>query len=532
MFDFLSRFVDSRCAEYVKHMVKCTSDKEQELNKLKSDLRVKKRKAEEDKAIQESRSDPESVTSSLTSDTTGSRRSRNSICRQEQIIDDNERTRKEEESTGSPDTNKKPRIEAGEAATEDSSGEGREAGSGSGSGSGTGSGSGGDPSAQGTSMTKTVSTVSDLTDSNQCSSSNNSGSATASRETEQVPERGTIGEAGEQPSTSSISSDAAVASEKTSRERHSEHKDVVFMNDKRGRKRPPSEVTSLERNFELDYAEVFEKSNIPQLIASTSGKIVTWNECFVQITGYRKSEIERLTIFSLVRPDKLAKFFDIVAAALRSDMNENKSSEHPLPSEKLVDGSTTTIHAEKNETFEKPKVLLSAENAASANEMDHSEIGEAHAIPSRLMDYTAITLPCIDFPAMKKRNESVSDADFLIDPLTVTVTLMADHDPRQRCFHCVFTNCRGTNGALGTITPELLASLFSLPPRHHKNYLPSRRHNKRTRTVGLRFCRIENDISDDEAEAIPPTVPPSSIGGSLTGPHEAVRGDTKEWASK
>jgi hypothetical protein len=503
-------------------MVKCTSDKEQELNKLKSDLQVKKRKAEEDKAMQESRSDPESVTSSLTSDTTGSRRSRYSNCHQGHGNDENERTQKSEdryrdyeESSGSPDVSKKALVAAGEAATEDSSGEGR--------GAGSGSGRGGDPSAQGTSMSKTTSTVSDLTDSNQCSSSNNSSRATGNGETGLVPERHAIGGVGEQPSTSSISSDAAVASEKTSRDRNSGHKDVVFMNDKRGRKRPPSEVTSLERSFQLDYKEVFEKSNIPQLLATSSGKIITWNECFVQVTGYHKSEIGRLTIFSLVRPDKLAKFFDIVAAALRSEMDEKEMCEHLPPSETSVDRSTFTMQAEKKDSVEKPAALLSTENAtANPKETDGNEINEAQGMPSRLMDYTAITLPCINFPAMKKRNEGFSEADSVIGPLTVTVTLMADKDPRRRCFHCVFTNCRGTNGALGTLTPELLASLFSIPPRRHRKHLPTRRTKKRTRIVGMRFGRIGNDISDDEPEGISSTIPPTSVGGQLTVPQEVA----------
>ena len=42
---------------------------------------------------------------------------------------------------------------------------------------------------------------------------------------------------------------------------------------------------------------------------------------------------------------------------------------------------------------------------------------------------------------------------------------MSDKDPKRRCFHCVFTNSKGTNGSLGIITPELLASLFATPLR-------------------------------------------------------------------
>ena len=55
---------------------------------------------------------------------------------------------------------------------------------------------------------------------------------------------------------------------------------------------------------------------------------------------------------------------------------------------------------------------------------------------------------------------------------------MADKDPRKRCFHCVFTNSKGTNGSLGIITPELLSSLFAKPLRS------SRRKKKRYSSHG------------------------------------------------
>jgi PAS domain-containing protein len=511
-------------------MVKSTDEKEKELQKLKSDLEVKKRKVEEDKSVQESRSDPESVTSSLTADTTVSGRSRISTSREGHSLDESDRKRKakdddgdQDESSQSPSPHKIARFERGVAATEESSGEGREAGSGTGSGSGSGSGSGGDPSAHGTSMTKTISTVSDLTDSNQCSSSNNSGSATESGETVAVSEKRAAVEAVEHPSTSSISSDAAVASEKTSRERHSGHKDVVFKNDKRVRKRPPSEVTSLERNFELDYEEVFDKSNIPQLIASTSGKIVTWNDCFVKATGYRKSEIERLTIFSLVRPDKLSKFFDIVAAALRPESEGKASTESKIAAATSVEQEESKDGTKAAESFECAKGADEGDDAKKANT-------EAQAMPSRLMNYAAITLPCIDFPAMRKRNERMSDSVSIIDPLTVTVTLMADKDPRRRCFHCVFTNCQGTNGALGSITPELLASLFSMPLRRRKKHLPSHRRHKRVRIVQLRSAAERNDmeVSEDEEQSTQALDQTTSIGGPSKEPPKDKTVEQKE----
>jgi hypothetical protein len=44
---------------------------------------------------------------------------------------------------------------------------------------------------------------------------------------------------------------------------------------------PPAhaEATSLEGNFELDYEEVFPLSNVPQVLATTSGKLSPgWND--------------------------------------------------------------------------------------------------------------------------------------------------------------------------------------------------------------------------------------------------------------
>jgi PAS domain-containing protein len=417
-------------------MVKSTTEKTEAVKKLKNDMAAKQQKEEEDKAVQDGRSDPESVTSSLTADTTGSSRSQVSKGRG----GDKKRAAQTDENDGTESSRpvkKKKRLMSSEAATEESSGEGREGGSG-GSGSGSGSGSGG---AQGCSIGKTISTVSDLTDSNRCSSSNNSGSGS----TDDVPteqdggESGSV-EEGQPPSTSSISSDAAVASEKSSRDRQSGHKDVVFKNDKRGRKRPPEEVTSLERSFELDYEEVFDKSNIPQIIATTSGKIISWNECFVKATGYRKSEIERMTIFSLVRPDKLSNFFDIVAAALRLNgddtdtKNESGSTESSPQSTQVSletkytrrESTGPAMHEKKDAESEKSNAHDPSSETTGKDGETNQSVGELSvSTPVRMLDYKAITLPCIDFPAMKKRNQATADSDTIIDPLTVTVSSLS-----------------------------------------------------------------------------------------------------------
>merc|ERR1712238_360128 len=447
------------CAEYVNNMIASTSEKEKKNEKLKSDLDEKRRQIErenEEKAIQEGRSDPESVTSCLTSDTTLSSSRQNGG-------GNNNR------NGGSlPDThNKKNCIVSSETTSEESSGEDREGSSGSGSGDG-------GPNAHGCSISKTISTISDMTDSNRGSSSNSSGSGGGSSDdvpTEQDSPSG-IDDDEEQPSVGSISSTATVVSKKTSRDRHSCHKDVVFNTDNwMSRKKRPEEVTSLERSFELNYEEVFNKSNIPQLIANTSGKIVTWNECFAKATGYRHSDIERMTIFSLVKPENLANFFEIVAAALRpsdEDMEIHNEGNHS----KTMTTTTTTVN--KCSNIDEKEIVLKVEGKLGGDdfekcakeETEKMEKEECEAMPEHLLDYTAMTLPCIDFPAMVKRNQAAADSDSAsIPPLHLTVTLMTDKDPKKRCFHCVFTNSKGTNGSLGIITPELLASLFATPLR-------------------------------------------------------------------
>ena len=60
--------------------------------------------------------------------------------------------------------------------------------------------------------------------------------------------------------------------------------------------------------------------------------------------------------------------------------------------------------------------------------------------------------------------------------------LITDPNPRKRCFHCTFTDCPGTNGTLGIVTPDLLAALYSNPEKlnleQHTHY---RRKHKRAK---------------------------------------------------
>lgn len=384
-------------------MIKTTKEKEDEVKKLKSDLEVKQRKAEEDKAAQESRSDPESVTSSLTSDTTGSHSHLKSESSENNGHSIQKTDKADSSSKDSPRSNNMRNQMSSISANEDSSGGGEDQGSG-------GSGSGEPSSRAG------VSTLSDLTESNRASSSNNSGSTSGTGSGSGKPDstsRLSANDADDEarPSTSSISSDAAVASEKSSHDRH-RHKDVVWNVKRSDRKRPPEEVTSLERSFELNYEEVFAMSNIPQLIATTSGKIVAWNQFFLRVTGLRKADVSRMTIFSMVRREKLIDFFEIAAQALKLQADEDNTSSESAGS---ANGSDVHNNGESD--------VNSGEDTAAKGDEQKSDKPSETADASRKtreVDYAAITLPCIDFPAMKRRREETDGQHDA--PLQVTVS--------------------------------------------------------------------------------------------------------------
>jgi PAS domain-containing protein len=273
----------------------------------------------------------------------------------------------------------------------------------------------------------------DVTDSNITSSSS------FSEEVEHSSRRRSLDrEEDDSPSSSSLSSNAAVNKVQgvtSVRSPEAGHADVVIQNNRK-RKAPPaqSETTSLEENFELDYEEVFLNSNVPQLLATTSGKVVAWNDFFLRATGFSKREMEHLTIFSLVQSSDLSSVFEIVAAALRTNA---------LP------------------THEDTRI------ESSVKSTDNAE-------PKALQwDYEAMTLPCVKFrplrevPGEKKPKQ-----------LNMTLTLMPDEDPRKRCFHGVFTDCTaGKKSFLGTISPELLSLLSNQKDEHRSHMSKRRRHH-------------------------------------------------------
>lgn len=263
-----------RCADYVKHLIKSTEEKEEAVEKAKSDLEVKERKLEEDKALLEGRSDPESVTSSLTASTAGGGKGDSAQEDAKRVSDTSSGSkRKAEELERDSAANN---IESKKAKAEESSADSSGADDGD-------SGNGSGPQGHNISIGKMSSSVSELTDSNRGSSDSGRGSSDSGGENagrhesaahKKHPRSSDDEESSDLPSSGSISSTAAVLRGAGSHHREHGHADVVIKKHSRHRKRLREERSSLDRKFVIDYEEVFLTSNLPQIIATPAGRIV------------------------------------------------------------------------------------------------------------------------------------------------------------------------------------------------------------------------------------------------------------------
>jgi hypothetical protein len=226
----LVRFFSCRCADYLKHLAQATKEKEELVKKAKTKLEMTERKIEEEKATVE-RSDPESVASSLTC---GSKR-------KDKREGDGERNSDQDEDV------KVKKVKIIDSTSETSSNDSQRRGG---------------PGMKNISLDKMSSGISDISDSNKGSSK--SGDGTNGKSSEGSCLEGAV---------------SPVASNGKANEDWG-HPDVVVKVRKQQRVLPEPveknrEMTSLDSDFELDYNEVFVSSNVPQLIATPTGRIVT-----------------------------------------------------------------------------------------------------------------------------------------------------------------------------------------------------------------------------------------------------------------
>jgi hypothetical protein len=179
-----------------------------------------------------------------------------------------------------------------------------------------------------------------------------------------------------------------------------------------------------------------------------------------------------MTIFSIVKAEKLSSLFEMVAEALR-DNRVRIENEESNTDDAQSSGDTT------------------GDSGKSGSEKGQWE-------------YAALTLPCISFPSRK-----VPGTDHHPNPLYMTMALMADEDPRRRCFHCILTDDPGTNETMGFITPELMALLFSPEKRispmlkqQHREPVSSSSGDSIATSDSERNNRTSDSYSDDLAESV------------------------------
>lgn len=140
------------------------------------------------------------------------------------------------------------------------------------------------------SLDKMSSNLSDLTDSNKGSSSDGKGStgssdgkaSTDTKESSTTNQHSTGNE--NKSSSTSVSSTAVVVSGIESKSFRNGHADVVVKdrsaNARRRKAKRRNACTSLDEDFVLNYEEVFLTSNIPQIIATPAGRIVSCESNF------------------------------------------------------------------------------------------------------------------------------------------------------------------------------------------------------------------------------------------------------------
>jgi len=123
--------------------------------------------------------------------------------------------------------------------------------------------------------------------------------------------------------------------------------------------------TSDKECSSLDYEEVFWTSNVPQLIVTSAGNIRNWNSFFLNATGVSVEEVKLLSLFSIVKADKLSNLFEIVGATLRGDLVS-------LPSDK--------------------ENILTPQLCANNDHESLSTSTKKFCVPK---NYESVTLPCI-----------------------------------------------------------------------------------------------------------------------------------------
>ena len=165
------------------------------------------------------------------------------------------------------------------------------------------------------------------------------------------------------------------------------------------------------------------------------------NDFFLIATGLSEREAKRTTIFSIVQSSQLSNLYKMVARAL--------AEKRSVP--RVTSGSSTDPTLSSSEQPSSSSSSATASSSAASTKSEQTDNDE----------WQAITLECVSFNDDSKKSKQKSSSASP-HPLYITVSLMEDEDRDQRCFHCILTDCPGTNGGkLGSVTPELFAMLHN-----------------------------------------------------------------------
>lgn len=464
----------STCAEYVQHLIDTTKEKEEALEQVKSDLELRKQKREEEKALREQTNQEMSVTSSLTTSSTGSTNNSTSNTKIDNNYNSNMTT------TAQVDRKRKSMSQSASRITEDNNGDrndnrNKEVNVTQKSASASLSrrsntinnvirSSDGDEGDRVVMKSISIdkvrsSSVSDFTDSNMGS---DQGCYTDNDHHQQHHHKK---QAPQQLATAALDSICTTAAVATLRKKEAAG-DIVRTNNK------------------LNYEEVFMTSNVPQLIATTAGRIISWNKFFVRATGLSSHELRSLTIFSIVQADKLSSLFENVASVLRTAGSMSTTS--PLSSSSSLSGkeeevrentdeinNKTSSSDNNNRTCEKSGVS-NISNVNKDNTIKEDPNDKEVQMLSKItrVQHPILCLPCIQFPIQSRitrkrsRDHAIASDTKNSVKLYMAVTLMNHEDHRNRFFHCTFTNAPGKDeGSIGSITPELLVRMSDLKRR-------------------------------------------------------------------
>jgi len=426
----------STCKDYVKHLVKTTLEKEQALEQAKADLENRQRTRQEDKALSESRSDPESVMSSLTTSSRYTSSSSDDKCFHSKKANSTDRKRKQMFDDG-----KKRKVHRDYTGKNDM-----------------------DASSVDSSEEENSGNVISFHNKKNAQKVPSTNSGKKKKSMESSKELTPSSKTDKKSNTEYYSNPDASPDVYGSFNFSDENNDVTCISD----------LTKLvPENLHLDYEEVFMTSNVPQLIATSAGRIIKYNNFFLRTVGLSEQELRSLTLFSIVQADQLSNLFETLGSALREVSTDSTAT--TLASTKSASQSSKATSELAEETSQESFIIdSSSKKPLSKSTINDQSTKENSSFDDTLnnnygtllrdkvatksssltkTNFSLLTLPCIRFPSNDK-SDDLSEEEKASNKCYMTISLLNDENPQKCYFHCLLSNYSGEKNRAGYITPE------------------------------------------------------------------------------